>query len=547
MFYEKHNLIEKVVLVGFCFSGMAALIYEVAWTNALSPVIGSTTYAMSTMLAAFMAGLSLGGFFGGIIADRSKNPIQTFAFLESLTAVFGLLTFYLIKSSTPLYAWIFFTFDLSFSGFSVLQFLMVFLIMLVPTTLMGMTLPVVLKSRAKKTEYFGYESGVAYAANNFGAIMGSMAAGFILIPAFGISMSNMTASVVNIIIAISIFALMKEKKIIYWSVVLVYIVLALLFFFRLDAPKYELGYYDLTRYSSVESFDIQKSNYDILYSEEGLYGTTRVLRFNDDVYLLQTNGKIEGSVNRGALDGKIALKDEANQKLLSYLPLEVNKNARQYLNIGLGTGETVFKALKYENLENIDSVEINPNVIDVVKKYFFPEIFTDKRVNLIVGDARNYLNLTKKKYDVIVNEPSYPVDKGITYLFTKEFFDIVNSHLNENGVFVQWLPGYLLTKDDFTMMLSTFDSVFTQMHIWDINGSDVIIMGMNKENTIDEESLKKAINIREGADITSSLKYVMNSDSFSEYAKSSGLEKVILTDDKPVLEFNASKMMINMQ
>ena len=66
------------VLIAFGFSGAAALIYEVAWTRALSLVMGSTTYAVSTMLGTFMAGLALGAFFGGRLADRGKNLLILF-------------------------------------------------------------------------------------------------------------------------------------------------------------------------------------------------------------------------------------------------------------------------------------------------------------------------------------------------------------------------------------------------------------------------------------------------------------------------------------
>ena len=105
-----------MILVGLCLSGTAALIYEVAWTRALSLVMGSTTYALSTMLAAFMSGLTLGGYLGGRLADRTKNPARSFAIVEGSIAVFGLITFIIIKNLSPIYAWVFNTFHLSFSS-----------------------------------------------------------------------------------------------------------------------------------------------------------------------------------------------------------------------------------------------------------------------------------------------------------------------------------------------------------------------------------------------------------------------------------------------
>ena len=71
-----------IILVGFGFSGAAALIYEVVWTRALSIILGSTTYALSTLLSTFMAGLAIGGFIGGRLADRGKNLLMIFGLLE---------------------------------------------------------------------------------------------------------------------------------------------------------------------------------------------------------------------------------------------------------------------------------------------------------------------------------------------------------------------------------------------------------------------------------------------------------------------------------
>jgi predicted MFS family arabinose efflux permease len=128
---NKHTTLEFFLLIGLCLSGAAALIYEVVWMRALSLVMGSTTYALSTMLAAFMAGLTLGGYLGGLWSDRTRNPAQSFGFLEAGIALFGLITFVVIKNLSPVYAWIFYTFHLSFSSFSIAQFVLSFMVMLI--------------------------------------------------------------------------------------------------------------------------------------------------------------------------------------------------------------------------------------------------------------------------------------------------------------------------------------------------------------------------------------------------------------------------------
>ncbi len=85
------------ILFAFGLSGAAALIYEVTWTRALSLIFGSTTYALSTMLSTFMAGLALGGYLGGLLADRRKNLLMLFGLMELGIGIFGLVTIPLIN------------------------------------------------------------------------------------------------------------------------------------------------------------------------------------------------------------------------------------------------------------------------------------------------------------------------------------------------------------------------------------------------------------------------------------------------------------------
>ena len=81
---------KKIVLLSFCLSGMAALIYEVVWMRQLTLIFGTTVYAISTVMAVFMAGLALGSLILGRIADRSKNPLRLYGFLQSGIGVYVL-------------------------------------------------------------------------------------------------------------------------------------------------------------------------------------------------------------------------------------------------------------------------------------------------------------------------------------------------------------------------------------------------------------------------------------------------------------------------
>jgi spermidine synthase len=203
--------IKNLLLIGFFLSGMAALIYEVVWTRPLSLIFGSTVYAVSTMLAAFMGGLALGSYILSKYADKLKNPLRVFAFLEIGIGIYGLIIIWLFNILPYPYLWIWNNFNFSFGAFNFVQFLLCFLVLLIPTTLMGATWPVVNKAYIRHIEKVGKGTGTLYSVNSVGAIIGAWSAGFILIPWLGIKGSSIFAASLNLIIGVIIFGVSKKQ------------------------------------------------------------------------------------------------------------------------------------------------------------------------------------------------------------------------------------------------------------------------------------------------------------------------------------------------
>lgn len=541
---KKHTAIEVLLLLGLCLSGAAALIYEVTWMRALSLVIGSTSYAVSTMLASFMAGLALGAYLGGLWADRTKNPTFTFGLLEAGIAAFGLITFTIIKNLSPAYAWMFYSFNLSFFSFSFIQFILSFTVMLIPTTLMGATFPMVLKARAKNIGEIGREAGDAYSINSLGAIIGSFAAGFILIPVFGSAMSNIVAACLNLAAAVLLISCSSSKRRGILSCIVV-IFLVSVFASRIPYPSYAYNYYKTGHFSSYDAFLGFRARQKPIFEKEASQGIVQVfMNTNDNSLSLVTNGKTEGSIVKA--DGRIEdggiTPDWGNQLLLAYLPLEARPGMRSFLNIGLGTGTTLRAAMSDMGLSEIDCVEINPAVLEAVEKHFYPELFSDPRIRFIVADARNYLMLVPKRYDVISSEPSYPVDQGISALFSREFFGVVRERLTDRGVFAQWLPGYLLSEGDKKMMIRTFSSVFSYTYVWHVMASnDVILLGSNAP-LLDAKDVFEKLEKREKAGgLRQNYRLWLKPEDVKRMAADGG---VINTDDRPLLEFAAARNML---
>lgn len=196
----------KLILISFMISGMTALIYEIVWSRPLQLIFGSTIYAVSTILTTFFVGFALGSYAFRNIADKTKNPLLLFASLEFGIGLYGLIILSLFKILTPIYL------ALNVKQLQLIQFTLLFLVIIIPATLFGATWPVVNKSYINH-ERLGKDAGRLYSFNSFGAFAGSLVAGFLLIPLFGIKATAILAASINILIAIIIFTYSRKKEV----------------------------------------------------------------------------------------------------------------------------------------------------------------------------------------------------------------------------------------------------------------------------------------------------------------------------------------------
>lgn len=195
--------IKPIVWLIFILSGASALIYEVIWMRQLTLVFGSTVFATSTVLTAFMAGLALGSYYFGRKIDESEmSPLKLYALLEAGIGGFCLIWPLLLTLLTGLYVLIYRHITSEFYTLSIIRFVLTFGILLIPSTLMGGTLPVLTRFFVKRLEQLGTNIGILYALNTFGAVIGTVAAGFFLIEALGITWSLRVAIAINLGVAI---------------------------------------------------------------------------------------------------------------------------------------------------------------------------------------------------------------------------------------------------------------------------------------------------------------------------------------------------------
>src|SRR4030095_15272978 len=196
----------------FCFfaSGLSGLVYQVVWVRELVLVFGATTFAVSTVLTAFMGGLALGSYYFGRRTETVARPLRLYGLLEIGIGVYGLAV-PLIFAALPTIYHSFWTQHLSFFALSIVRFVFATLVLIVPTALMGATLPVLSSFYARDIGRIGLRVGSLYALNTFGAVLGAAATGFVLIPMLGMKAATSTAATMNIVLGV--VALLVSRKV----------------------------------------------------------------------------------------------------------------------------------------------------------------------------------------------------------------------------------------------------------------------------------------------------------------------------------------------
>src|SRR5262245_33284049 len=195
--------LEKWIL-GACFvvSGATGLILQVAWSKELSYILGSTLYGSATVVAAFMAGLGIGSSLAGRFAERVTRPVRFYAFIQFGIAACGAVSIPVFRATEPLFRLLFQTFAPGQSTFLLVRFVVVFSLIVVPVTLMGMTLPIIVGAYARRKEKYGFDAGLIYGVNTVGAMSGTWLAGFILLPFFGLWKTCLIVGLTDAVVAV---------------------------------------------------------------------------------------------------------------------------------------------------------------------------------------------------------------------------------------------------------------------------------------------------------------------------------------------------------
>jgi spermidine synthase len=560
--------------------GAAALVLEVAWFRTLMSIFGSSVYAISLMLATFLLGLSGGAVFGSRRVDRSSDLPATLSRLHAQIAFTATLATFLLQIVPLGYILLLERFGESFVLVSFGTSLLLFATMVVPTSLMGVALPAAIAYGASggSEEDTVVTAGRVYAGSSVGSAAGALAAGFVLIPWWGVRGAVATAVILSIVAAFAAlrdsraFPSLRTSRRIVGVTALVWIawmVGILPWDWRiLTGGHYAYAHLYTTqrtahtgptnRVSTLaepfpfvdESFEAPLPSRDptvpaesrLLSWRDGKYAQVAVIE-EEGIRTLLLNGKADASTGPA---------DMRTQLLLGHLPvlLAPDDPGGAAMVIGLGSGVTAGAVASWP-FDPIVVAEIEPEVVRATEWFRDHNggVMADPRIDLRIDDGRRILARTERPFALLTSEPSNLWMSGVSLLFTREFFEIAAARLGERGVFCQWLHLYQIGEEDVRTFLATISSVFPQVIVF-ADEADMLVVASREPLVLDPRAWQRRIRgnpvaqralgeagVRSAADLAGG--FLADEKGVRRWVGTSALH----TDDRPILEFSAARNM----
>jgi spermidine synthase len=453
------------------FTGLASFVYEISWIRMLSLVLGASTHSFELMLSAFILGLALGGLAIRRRVDRLAQPGRTLGWIQLAMGLLALATLPLYNWTFDVMAWLmrglahsevgYGLFNLAGQGLSAL-------VMLPATFCAGMTLP--LLTVALLRDGAGEAAiGKVYAANTLGAIAGVLLALHIGLPGLGLKATLIVGALIDATLG---FVLLRHtdlgrRSLAAAAAASAALFLPIAFAFQLDVHKMTAGVF---RHGDLAASRDAK----VLFNKDGKTATVHLVAYPGAVSL-RTNGKSDGSI---ANPGEPRSTDEITMVLTGALPLALKPQARQAAVIGIGTGLTTHTLLQDLDIERVETVEIESAMAEAARGFLPRNVatFADARSRILIDDAKTFFSTHRRRYDVIVSEPSNPWVSGVSSLFTREFYHRIRSHLNAGGLLVQWFQLYEIDASMLASVMGALGAAFAHYAIYAPSDHDLLIV-----------------------------------------------------------------------
>jgi spermidine synthase len=472
-------------------TGAASFMYELGWIRMLSLVLGSSTHSFELMLSAFILGLALGGLYVRRQIESIRDPSAYLAGVMVLIGAFAALTLPAYGVTFDVMAWFLRTFARTaggYVGFNLISQLIAALIMIPASFCAGMTLPLLTRELMRR----GSDEraiGFIYAANTFGAIVGVVVTIHVLMPQIGIKGVILTGAAIHMALGFSRFLSRPyPKPATRMAMGAGFGVFALVLLavhpdpMRMTSGVYRTGSPTLTEGAVVT------------YLRDGKTATISLAE-KDGLVTIATNGKPDAALQMGPGEASV---DESTMVLAAAIPLSMQPHPRRIANIGFGSGLTAHTLLASGLIDRLDSIEIEPFMVEAARRGFGPRIknvFEDPRSHVVYEDAKTFFATVREPYDLIVSEPSNPWVSGVSSLFSDEFYDRITHYLTPDGYFAQWLQVYETNIGVLASIIKALAPHFGAYTLYNVDDLDVLIVATRGTalGTPDEELLRSTL------------------------------------------------------
>jgi predicted membrane-bound spermidine synthase len=463
---------DRTALWLYAIAGGVALGYEVVWSQSIVQFMSTRTYAFAVVLATYLSGLFIGSALLARRVERIRDPWGVFGLLIAGAGLLALLEVavlgrWLVLAQSQAEIGLLAMGASELAGMSARFAVAALSIVFVPTLLLGAAFPLALRLSVGQ-ERIGRDVGAVVAFNTLGGIIGVMLCGFLLIPLLGLVR---TLGLLAIIAAgIGYFAVRKGHHVkkgrrqVVVSLGLLSVALAV-----------------LTPADKFASLLPGARNGTLAFYEEGRGGTVAVVAQGKGQNLFHRL-YIQGVSNTGD-----AMPSLRYMRIQALLPLLIhNGEPRSALVIGFGTGITAGALLRYPGLEHRVVAELLPSVVKAAP--LFKGNFnaaSDPGVDVRLRDGRQELLRSPQTYDLITLEPPPPSAAGVVNLYSRDFYQLAASRLEQNGLVAQWLPLPTQNIDDSRSLVRSFLDVFPYANLWTSEFHEMLLVGSMQPIALD--------------------------------------------------------------
>jgi len=418
-------------------SGLTSLGYQVTWTRLLASGTGGLTYVFTIILALFLVGIATGAATFNVLRPRIKDPVRLLAVSQIVVAILSIAGLILVISQPRAVD----------PGQPVLSLQILFgaavLTVLPVTFVMGLAFPLASELLRGERTHAGSESGLLIAVNTAGAILGSLAIPFLLMPTIGSPAIIVVLAMTNVALGLGLAVRRRPRQI---PVAATAVIVGLLIVILAAQPG-------LIRQPNESR--IAERGWTLLESTE------------DEIASVQAG---QGQFTRELWVGGTSMTLlTVDAKLMPVLPLIARPESTRALVVAFGMG-TAFRSALIAGLRT-DAVELVPSVPRMFGYYYddAAAVLADPNGKVYVADGRNHLELSTDRYDIIVTDPPPPIQSsGVSVISSLEYYEAGRDHLTDGGVMMQWTP-YGTAESELKEHIRTFASVFP--HVLAVRGS----------------------------------------------------------------------------